>query len=144
MSFEILIKMKSPLAFHYFDTAYQGFDQEASLRNFMSKLLQIDEKKTVHYLLRNHMTEIEQKNIIQRCVLSINSERQAKQDKIRAQKRSEGVKLIEDIQETYDQLLNKFLDQIFEVNKDLIDDEHFSKQFNLYLKYNKDKLMNFM
>ena len=38
-SFEILIKMKSPLAFHYFDTVYQGFDQEASLRNNLSKLL---------------------------------------------------------------------------------------------------------
>jgi len=26
----------------------------------------------------------------------------------------------------------------------LIEDEHFARQFNLYLKYNKDKLMNFM
>ena len=41
----------------------------------MSKLLRIDEKKTVSYLLKNHVSEIEQKNIIQRCVVSINSER---------------------------------------------------------------------
>lgn len=44
----------------------------------------------------------------------------------------------------YERALNSFLDQIFEVNKDLIEDEHFARQFNLYLKYNKDKLMNFM
>jgi hypothetical protein len=45
--------------------------------------------------------------------------------------------LVFEIEEKYDKILNKFLDEIFELNKDLIDDEHFAKQFNLYLKYNK-------
>jgi hypothetical protein len=30
------------------------------------------------------------------------------------------------------------------VDKNLIEDEHFARQFNLYLKYNKEKLMKFM
>jgi len=37
-----------------------------------------------------------------------------------------------------------FLNEIFEVNKDLIDDNNFARQFNLYVLYDKDKLMNFM
>ena len=37
-----------------------------------------------------------------------------------------------------------FLNEIFEVNKDLIDDNNFTRQFNLYVQYDKDKLMNFM
>ena len=52
--------------------------------------------------------------------------------------------LTHEIEDSYDRILNKFLDEIFELNKDLIDDDHFAKQFNLYLKYDKKKLMNFM
>lgn len=52
--------------------------------------------------------------------------------------------LIDEVQERHDRLLNVFMDEIFEVDKDLIDDDHFAKQFNLYIQYNKPKLMNFM
>ena len=35
--------------------------------------------------------------------------------------------MVAEITETYDKILNSFLDTVFEINKDLIDDENFAK-----------------
>lgn len=35
--------------------------------------------------------------------------------------------MIQEIEDSYDRILNTFLDEIFELNKDLIDDDHFAK-----------------
>lgn len=41
-------------------------------------------------------------------------------------------------------ILLKFLDEVVELNKNLIDDKLQAHQFNLYLDFNQDKLMNFI
>jgi len=46
-AFEILLIMKSPLAFSFFESTLQGFDMEKNLLSKLVKLLQINAKKTV-------------------------------------------------------------------------------------------------
>ena len=51
---------------------------------------------------------------------------------------------LNDIQEKCDRLLLLLLHEIFYIDKELIDDEHIEKLFNLYLKYDNSKLMDFI
>lgn len=74
-SFQILIKMKSAKVFQFFDQRYdrtdQKMDHEELLEIFIIALLEIDSKKTVHYMLKETSTETQQKNLINKYVVNI-------------------------------------------------------------------------
>lgn len=137
-SFEILIKMKSKQVFEYFSqrSSYSGFEDKAMLQRFFTKLLAIDPAQTVDHLLKRVDSDAERKRIIGHFIKQINQEKKLRQDQEPSQR--------ENLEKEYERILNKFLLQIFEVNKDLIDEDHIARQFNLLVAHNPDKLMAFM
>ena len=79
------------------------------------------------------MNKAEKEAAIQECITRINSSRN-----------KDGARNTNDSEEECDRLLLLLLNEIFYIDKELIDDHHIENLFNLYLKYDHSKLMGFI
>ena len=106
--------MKSPDAFCFTDVV------EKEHKKSMATLLQIDAKETLEFLLR-------------------------KSDKPQKTKIDETIKdLSADATEAKDRALLALFDALFDRDVNLIDTEYLYRQFELYIKYDPDKLLSFL
>ena len=106
--------MKSPDAFRFTDVV------EKEHKKSMATLLQIDAKDKLEFLLR-------------------------KSDKPQKTKIDETIKdLSADPTEAKDRALLALFDALFDRDVNLIDTEYLYRQFELYIKYDSDKLLSFL
>lgn len=147
-SFRILLQMKSNQVFEYFDKGYPKFDSDLIIKHLIL-LLSIDSKKTLKHLLGIKPQETVQASQIKKCIHNIDIERNQKLEIASRQPSNQSStkqreKILEGIEEKYDQIIYKFLHEVFEFHMDCIDEINFKKLFKFYIKFDQDKVMNLL
>lgn len=66
-AFQVLVDMRSPKAFTFFEAQYQGFKYDQSLLKNLMELISIDCKKLVYFLLKKENGFEQQKVYVDHC-----------------------------------------------------------------------------
>ena len=66
-AFQVLVDMRSPKAFTFFEMQYQGFKYDQSLLKNLMELIHIDCKKLVFFLLKKENGFDQQKVYVDHC-----------------------------------------------------------------------------
>lgn len=140
--YETSLKMLSPNAFELFQRmtvpeAQQPKEKvQSQIFQDFATLLEIDAMRTIQYLFDRVEVPDQKRALIEKSIANLKQATDGEAE-MKYDARDEA-------QQRREKQLLAFFNALFEFDANLIDEQYLTKQFQLYVKYDADKLMHFM